>query len=131
MTDLEKRNGSGTGEMIETDEMDRLFRETDFAAENPDLKIGRLWQKFQEKVGKRRESTIEDGVLLQEIIAKAMQCNSARELMALAKSYGKNITRGEAEAYLAEFDDCELDVDLLKNVAGGGDSYKNSLGKGK
>ena len=32
---------------------------------------------------------------------------------------GLDITREEAEAYLAEMDDMELDSDQLKNVAGG------------
>ena len=129
MTDLEKRNGSGAGNMTGAEEMDRLFRETDFAAENPGLRPEQLWQKFQEKAGMRRESIIENGVLSQEILEKAMQCDTAAGLMALARSYGKTITRKEAEAYLAELDDCELDADLLKNVAGGGDSYKTCSGK--
>ena len=129
MTDVEKRNGPGAGETNGAEEMDRLFRETDFAAENPGLRTEQLWQKFLEKAGKRRESIIENGALSQEILEKKAQCNTAGELMALAKSYGKDITVEEAEAYLAELEDCELDADLLKNVAGGGDSYKNCSGK--
>jgi hypothetical protein len=127
MTDVVKRNGPGAGKMTGADAMDRLFREADFAAENPGLDTGLLWQTFWEKI-KKRESAIENGALSREILAKAMRCNTAGELLALAKSYGKNITRGEAEAYLAELDDCELDGDLLRNVAGGGDSYKKGSG---
>ena len=49
-----------------------------------------------------------------------MQCKTADELMALAKSEGVELTETEAEAYLAELTDVELDADTLKNVAGGG-----------
>ena len=57
--------------------------------------------------------------LTKEQIAKAMNCETAEELMALAKAEGKEITKEEAEAYLAELDDFELDNSMLKNVAGG------------
>ena len=57
--------------------------------------------------------------LTKEQIAKAMACETAEELMALAKSGGIELTKEEAEAYLAEMDDMELDSDALKNVAGG------------
>ena len=40
--------------------------------------------------------------ITQEMIAKAMQCKDADELIALAKSGGIEITKEEAEAYLAE-----------------------------
>ena len=42
-----------------------------------------------------------------------------KELMALAKSEGFEITKDEAEAYFAEFADIELDEKALRNVAGG------------
>jgi len=54
-----------------------------------------------------------------EQIAKAMACKTAEELMALAKTEGMELTKEEAEAYMAEFDDMELDSESLKNVAGG------------
>ena len=57
--------------------------------------------------------------LTQEMIAKAMQCKDADELIALAKSGGIEITKEEAEAYLAEMEDVELDSDTLVKVAGG------------
>ena len=50
---------------------------------------------------------------------KAMQCKTADELMALAKSEGFAITKDEAEAYFAELADIELDGKMLKTVAGG------------
>ena len=57
--------------------------------------------------------------LTQEMIMKAMQCKDADELIALAKAEGKEITKEEAEAYLAELNDVELDEAVLKKAAGG------------
>ena len=57
--------------------------------------------------------------LTKEMIEKAMQCETADELIALAKSEDIELTKEEAEAYLAELDDFELEDDMLKNVAGG------------
>ena len=57
--------------------------------------------------------------LTKELLAKAMQCKTADELAALAKAEGYQLTRDEAEAYLAEMSDFELDDKVLKNVAGG------------
>ena len=39
--------------------------------------------------------------------------------MALAKAEGVELTKEEAEAYMAEMEDMELDSESLKNVAGG------------
>lgn len=63
--------------------------------------------------------------LTKEMIEKAMQCNTAEELVALAKSGGVAITEEEAKSYLEELADFELDSDTLQNVAGGkwGRSY--------
>ena len=57
--------------------------------------------------------------ITKEMLEKAMQCKTADELMALAKSEGMEITREEAEAYLAEMDDVKLDDTALQQVAGG------------
>jgi predicted ribosomally synthesized peptide with nif11-like leader len=54
-----------------------------------------------------------------EQIKKAMQCKTADELIALAKTNGYDITKEEAEAYLAELADVELDGKELKSVGGG------------
>ena len=54
-----------------------------------------------------------------EQIMKAAQCKTADELTALAKAEGFAITKEEAEAYMAEMDDMELDEQMLRNVAGG------------
>ena len=58
--------------------------------------------------------------ITKEMIAKAMQCKNADELIALAKTRGMEMTREEAEEYMAELADFELDADTLQNVAGGG-----------
>ena len=47
--------------------------------------------------------------ITKEMLAKAMQCRTTEELMALAKSEGIEVTKEEAEAYL----------EALKKVAGG------------
>ena len=58
--------------------------------------------------------------LTREQVEKAMSCKTAEELMALAKAQGIELTKEEAESYLAELEDFELDGDMLKRVAGGG-----------
>ena len=65
--------------------------------------------------------------LTKEQIQKAMACESAEELIELAKAVGVELTKEEAEAYLAEMEDVELDSDTLKQVAGGGMSYCSDL----
>ena len=57
--------------------------------------------------------------LTKEQIQKAMACESVEELMELAKAEGVELTKEEAEAYMAEMEDVELDSDALKQVAGG------------
>ena len=57
--------------------------------------------------------------ITKEMLVKAMQCHTAEELMALAKSEGRELTKEEAEAYLAEIDDFELEEEALEKVAGG------------
>ena len=58
--------------------------------------------------------------ITKEMIEKAMQCKTADELIELAKAEGYDITKEEAEAYMEELADVELDSEKLKNVAGGG-----------
>ena len=62
---------------------------------------------------------INKDTLTKEQIVKAMSCETAEELMALAKAEGIELTKEEAEAYIAEMTDCELDESMLKQVAGG------------
>ena len=61
------------------------------------------------------------------MLAKAANCNSADELIALAKTEGMEITKAEAEAYLAEMDNVELDNAVLDKVAGGGCYSENNF----
>ena len=63
--------------------------------------------------------SINKSELTKEQIAKAMSCETAEELMELAKAEGIELTKEEAEAYMAELEDFELDEDMMKNVAGG------------
>lgn len=57
--------------------------------------------------------------LTKEQIEKAMSCKTADELVVLAKADGFEMTEEEAETYMAELEDFELDDEALKQVAGG------------
>ena len=57
--------------------------------------------------------------LTKEQLSKALACKTADELIALAKTEGYYITKDEAEAYLAEMANMELDTKDLEKVAGG------------
>ena len=57
--------------------------------------------------------------LTKEMMEKAMQCKSADELIALAKTGGFEMTKEEAESYMEELSDFELDGIALNNIAGG------------
>ena len=59
--------------------------------------------------------------LSKDLIAKAMQCENADELIEVAKEEGIELTQDEAEAYMSELEDFELDSADLKQVAGGWD----------
>ena len=62
---------------------------------------------------------IDKSRLTKEMIEKAAQCETAEELIALAKTEGIEITKEEAEAYLEELENFELDAEELDKVAGG------------
>ena len=62
---------------------------------------------------------IKKNEITKEMIEKAMQCKTADELIALAKTGGYELTKEEAETYLAELADYELDSSEMKNIAGG------------
>ncbi len=66
---------------------------------------------------------IEKSELTSEMIKAAMQCKSADELLELAKSGGYEITKEEAEAYMAELADYALDGEKLQAIAGGTGPY--------
>ena len=57
--------------------------------------------------------------ITKEMLEKAMQCKDADELMKAAKAEGFDLTKDEAEAYLVELSDVELDDETLKKTAGG------------
>ncbi len=57
--------------------------------------------------------------LTKEMLEKAANCNSADELVALAKRSGIEITKAEAEAYMDELQNVELKDGELKHIAGG------------
>ena len=62
---------------------------------------------------------IDKSKITEEMLAKAAMCQTADELVALARTEGMEITKAEAEAYLAELDNIELDSKVLDKVAGG------------
>ena len=57
--------------------------------------------------------------ITRELLEQAMQCDTPEELMKLAKEHGAEITKEQAEAYLSEFEDIDLDSEQLKKAAGG------------
>ena len=58
--------------------------------------------------------------ITKEMLEKASHCKTADELITLAKTEGFEITKAEAEAYLAELENVELDTTELDKIAGGG-----------
>ena len=76
---------------------------------------------------------IDKSKITKGMIEKAEQCKTADELVALAKAEGFTLTKEEAEAYLAELENMELDSADLDKVAAGkrvcyavdGCGYKN------
>ena len=54
-----------------------------------------------------------------EVVEKAMQCDTPEELVALAKEQGFEITTKQAEAYLVDLEDFDLDSEQMKKVSGG------------
>ena len=62
---------------------------------------------------------IDKSKLTKEMLEKAMKCQTADELIALAKAEGIEITKEQAEAYLEELENVELDQEALDEVAGG------------
>ena len=56
----------------------------------------------------------------EQIAAMAKQCKTPEELIELAKKACIELTKEQAEAYLDELPDIELDPEVLERVAGGG-----------
>ena len=63
--------------------------------------------------------SIDKTKLTKEMMDVAAMCQTADELVALAKDHGMEITKAEAEAYLEELQNMELDINDLDKVAGG------------
>lgn len=63
--------------------------------------------------------SINKNKITKELLEKAMQCETAEDLIAFAKTQGVEITKEEAEAYLDELSEMELEVGNLNNIAGG------------
>ena len=55
-----------------------------------------------------------------ELIEKAQKCETPEQLIELAKAEGFEMTKEQAEAFIAQTQDAELDSDALKSAAGGG-----------
>ena len=53
------------------------------------------------------------------MIMQALKCKNADELIALAKTGGIELTKEEAESYMTELADFELDENQMQQVAGG------------
>ena len=112
------------------DEIEKIFQQSDFSSENNGLET-RIWNRLADY--KEANMPIDKSKLTKEMIAKAANCNSADELIALAKAEGFTLTKEEAEAYLAELENMELDSADLDKVAAGtrvcyavdGCGYKN------
>ena len=62
---------------------------------------------------------IDKSKITREMTEKAMECDTAEDLIALCKKAGITITKEEADAYLAELADFELNSKALDKVAGG------------
>lgn len=57
--------------------------------------------------------------LTKEMIMQALNCKNADELIVLAKTGGIKLTKEEAESYMTELADFELDENQMQKVAGG------------
>ena len=62
---------------------------------------------------------INENEITEEMIEKAMQCKTAEDLIEYAKTEGVELSKAEAEAYMTELTDVELDEAALKKIAGG------------
>ncbi len=62
---------------------------------------------------------IDKSKITKEMLDKALECKTADQLVALAKDNGITLTKEEAEAYLAELENLELDSADLDKVAAG------------
>ena len=59
-----------------------------------------------------------------EFMERATACGNADELMKLAEAEGYELTKEEAEAFLAEMSDVELGDEVMEKAAGGVGCFK-------
>ena len=95
------------------DEMDRLFRQSDFSAENEGLGT-RIWNRVIRRKEEPVIMPIHKNEITEEMMMQAMQCKDADELIALARTGGYEITKEEAETYMAELEDFELEDEQIE-----------------
>ena len=57
--------------------------------------------------------------ITKELLEEAQKCKNAQELIKLAEENGVELSVAEAEAFLDELTDTELDAEALDQVAGG------------
>ena len=62
--------------------------------------------------------------ITKEMLEKAQQCKTAQELMKLAEENGVELSADEAEAFIDELADVELDEETLNLAAGGEKVYE-------
>ena len=72
---------------------------------------------------------IDEVQITKELMAKAMACDTPEELVKLAKENGVELTVEQAEAYIAEMEDIDLDTAQMKKVAGGAGKTGGNNGK--
>ena len=60
--------------------------------------------------------------ITKDMLAAAMQCKTADELVELAKSKGYDITQEQAETYLEQFSSYELSDSELDKISSGGNN---------
>ena len=65
---------------------------------------------------------IDESKMTPELFRKAAACKNVDELLALARESGFEVTKEEAEAYLAELSDYELNQETMEKVFGGGNN---------
>ena len=62
---------------------------------------------------------IKGNEISQQAINEALRCDTVDALLEVAEKHGIDLTREEAEVFLEEMDDIDLDHKVLAMVAGG------------
>ena len=96
---------------ITEEDLDELFRHADSSFENKDFRL-----QLHEKLIRRLEDT-------KKLLEKAMECENPEQLLEFAKAEGIEVTKEEAEAFLAQSEDVELDSTELQTAAAAGNYF--------